>query len=108
MQLSIVAPGYWLQALVALEQVCAVHVGAPPPPPGPALGASQREVPCTVAQVLPAASATIAYGDRCVVTPDTVLACVSTTAPGRICHDPPANVATRNDDSGMPVTSVAV
>jgi len=108
MQLSIVAPGYWPHASVAPEQVFGVQIGAPPPPPGVASGAVQSTPACTVAHVLPTASATIAYGDRCVVAPDTVLACMSTTAPGSSCQDPPANVATRSDDSAMPLTSVAV
>jgi hypothetical protein len=44
----------------------------------------------------------IAYGDKCVVVPDTVFALVSSANPPSGCHEPDTKVATRRSLGGCP------
>jgi hypothetical protein len=67
----------------------------------PAVPDEQSAVTITCAHVDAAETAVIAYGDRCVVVPDTVWCVVSTLVPGRICHEPLPYVAARSADASV-------
>lgn len=74
----------------------------PPPdddPPLPVVVVPQLSTMLTGAHAAPVEAATMPYGDRCIVVPDTVCALAFWAALARICHEPEPYVAARRFDA---------